>query len=328
MLIQVVVDEAKQHNNVIPENRLVPVYNQGYIEIVSNYSLSEFKSHFRMSRRAMEELCTLVAPYLQEQHLRINLETKVCFFVWLLAKQESFHAVSDRFGFNKGTGNYIFKKILSSISQLKDEYIKWPTPAECVQIAARIENRLAGAIDGTHIKQTKNNAIDFSNRKGQKSMILQGVCDDMRVFTDVFIGMSSRLHDARVFSNSPLFNKLVNDPILLPPHQHLLGDAAYALLQCLLKPYRDNGYLNAQQVRFNQVMSGQRYEIAFGLLKDIFCRRVQSMNTARAQKLNKFIVTDYFEKLKNVLLDLDLIDKSKRIYNVDEIGCRLTFHNQ
>ncbi|KAK4887063.1 hypothetical protein RN001_003334 [Aquatica leii] len=93
------------------------------------------------------------------------------------------------------------RKILSSISQLKDEYIKWPTPAECVQIAARIENRcqlpgVVGAIDGTHIvfKQAKNNAIDFYNRKGQHSM-------------------PGRLHDARVFSNSPLFNKLVNDPI-------------------------------------------------------------------------------------------------------------------
>ncbi|CAG9760182.1 unnamed protein product [Ceutorhynchus assimilis] len=41
----------------------------------------------------------------------------------------------------------------------------------------------------------------------------------------------------------------------------------------------------------------------------ISASRAQSMNPARAQKLNKFIVTDYFNKLKSVLLELDLMDK-------------------
>lgn len=35
------------------------------------------------------------------------------------------------------------------------------------------------------------------------------------------------------------------------------------------------------------------------------------MNPARAQKLNKFFVRDDFDKLKIVLLELDLMDKPK-----------------
>ncbi|XP_072375567.1 uncharacterized protein, partial [Diabrotica undecimpunctata] len=61
---------------------------------------------------------------------------------------------------------------------------------------------------------------------------------------------------------------------------------------------------------------------------EISIRKAQNMNPARAQKLNKFIVKDYFDKLRGVLQELDLIDKPERIYNVDEKGCRLSLHHQ
>lgn len=128
-----------------------------------------------------------------------------------------------------------------------------------------------GAIDGTHIpiKQPTNNAIDFFNRKNTHSVILQGICDDKLIFTDVFVGIPGRVHDARVFRNSPIYKKLTSNPPLLPAQQHILGDAAYSLLLCLLKPFKDNGHLSDIEIKFNQVMSGRRamIERAFGILK-------------------------------------------------------------
>ncbi|KAF9420025.1 hypothetical protein HW555_003619 [Spodoptera exigua] len=61
---------------------------------------------------------------------------------------------------------------------------------------------------------------------------------------------------------------------------------------------------------------------------DISLRKAQFMNPARAQKLNKFIVNDHFEKLKEVYDKLNLRDHPERIYNMDEKGCRLTIHHQ
>lgn len=61
---------------------------------------------------------------------------------------------------------------------------------------------------------------------------------------------------------------------------------------------------------------------------EISKRKAQGMNPARAQKLNKFIVGDYFMKLRQVLTDLDIMDKPERVYNVDEKGCRLSLHHQ
>ncbi|KAJ8929958.1 hypothetical protein NQ314_017323 [Rhamnusium bicolor] len=81
---------------------------------------------------------------------------------------------------------------------------------------------------------------DYYNRKEYHSVILQAVCDDKRKFInmDVFIGSPGRMPDARMFRNSPLYERLVNNTSLLRPEQHILGDATFPLLKCLLKPYR------------------------------------------------------------------------------------------
>lgn len=48
------------------------------------------------------------------------------------------------------------------------------------------------------------------------------------------------------------------------------------------------------------------------------------MNPARSQKLNRFIVGDYFKKMKLVLVENNLKHAPHRIFNMDEKGCRLT----
>jgi hypothetical protein len=60
----------------------------------------------------------------------------------------------------------------------------------------------------------------------------------------------------------------------------------------------------------------------------IALRRSQYMNPARAQKLNRFIVNDYFTKLEKIMTELQLFDKADRIYNIDEKGCQLALHHQ
>lgn len=61
---------------------------------------------------------------------------------------------------------------------------------------------------------------------------------------------------------------------------------------------------------------------------DISRRKAQHMNAARAAKLNRFIVKDYFEKLRDVMIESAVIDKPQCIFNMDEKGCRLNLHKQ
>ncbi|XP_053604140.1 uncharacterized protein LOC128671564 [Plodia interpunctella] len=57
-------------------------------------------------------------------------------------------------------------------------------------------------------------------------------------------------------------------------------------------------------------------------------RKAQMMNPARAQKLNKDIVTDHFSKYKSVLVKLGMEHKPESIYNIDEKNCRISLHHQ
>lgn len=52
------------------------------------------------------------------------------------------------------------------------------------------------------------------------------------------------------------------------------------------------------------------------------------MNPARSQKLNRFIVKDYFETLHNLLETFGFKYSPDRLFNMDEKGCRLTLHHQ
>ena len=109
-------------------------------------------------------------------------------------------------------------------------------------------------------------------------MILQGTVDSFGQFIDVVVGWPGSVHDARVFSNSSIGQKLENFT-LFPPNDKiirntsipllLLGDPAYPLLENLMKPYSDNGRLSPKEFQFNKRLSSCRIAVehAFGRLK-------------------------------------------------------------
>lgn len=70
------------------------------------------------------------------------------------------------------------------------------------------------------------------------------------------------------------------------------------------------------------------FKLFMGRHPELSKRRAQSMNPARAQKLNRFIVADHFASLGKVMDQMNLKNKPQLIYNMDEKGCRLTIHHQ
>ena len=107
-----------------------------------------------------------------------------------------------------------------------------------------------GAIDGTHISivAPKQNPADCINRKKYHSIIMQAVVDSSYLFCDFVVCWPGSVHDARVLSNSKLYelglqgnlvgeniSEKINRVIVNPK---ILGDAAYPLLPWLMKPYQ------------------------------------------------------------------------------------------
>ena len=88
------------------------------------------------------------------------------------------------------------------------------------------------------------------------SIILQGTVDHARRFIDVYVGWPGRVHDARVFSNSSLYQRGQNNSLFPDLTEAiagrdvplvLIGDLAYPLLLWLMKAYPNNGRLTSQQ---------------------------------------------------------------------------------
>ena len=75
----------------------------------------------------------------------------------------------------------------------------------------------AGVIDGTHIPilhPAGDSGSDYYNRKGFYSIIMQAVVDYGGKFLDIYIGWPGKVHDARVFANSSLYDMAQHGTLL------------------------------------------------------------------------------------------------------------------
>lgn len=80
------------------------------------------------------------------------------------------------------------------------------------------------------------------------SVVLQAIVDCNYEFIDINVGCTGKVHDARVFRNSPHF--LFGERGLLPGeskningvqiHVPFIGDATYPLLNWMMTPYKGN----------------------------------------------------------------------------------------
>lgn len=228
-------------------------------------------STINIAHTFLQALCEKVGPLL----INVTLDTpkKLLCSIWLLANQESFRGVADRFDMSKGTLHYIFSDICKVLCTLRNEYIRWPREEEFASLANGFQYKtgfpgVIGAIDGTHIPipAPTLHRNSYINRKGHASIQLQAVCTSQMMFLDVYTGWPGSVHDARVFRNCPLYGHLQD---AMRSDYHLLGDSAYPLSTSLITPYRDNGHLSRRQKIFNTLHSSTRVVIerAFGLLK-------------------------------------------------------------
>lgn len=141
-----------------------------------------------------------------------------------------------------------------------------------------------GCIDGCHIRivTPKENGNSYVNRKDFHSLLLQGVCDDRLLFTDIYTGEPGSLHDYTLYRKSDLFTRILNNQIQFFEDFHLIGDLAYKLDTNLLVGFKDNGHLTLRQKNFNVILNKIRVKIenAYAQLKGRF-RRLKLLETQR-----------------------------------------------
>ncbi|VEN39818.1 unnamed protein product, partial [Callosobruchus maculatus] len=126
-IVYAVEDLTSSLQPALPQRRN-PVRNENYVEdTIPLYTPDEFRNHFRMSRDTFEILINEIGSRLQpSRELLVNVQKKVLFVIWMLAKPKTFLACSDRFGLAPSTGHYIYREIISVICGMVDDSIVWP----------------------------------------------------------------------------------------------------------------------------------------------------------------------------------------------------------
>nr|XP_055051176.1 uncharacterized protein LOC129436904 [Misgurnus anguillicaudatus] len=243
-----------------------------------------------MRRDSFMYLCTVLRPHLERQRTRyrvpLTVEQRVAVTIWRLATNVEYRSIAHLFGIGLSTACVVTQQVVSAILFiLKPNLIKVPTGNNLKHVVNGFRDRwgfpqCAGAIDGTHVPiiAPHDNRSDYYNRKGYYSIILQGVVDHKLMFWDINVGWPGKVHDARVFGNSSIFQKGQSGRLFPPWTEEfqgvsvpicIVGDAAYQLLPWLQKPFPETPGVTQDQRLYNYRLSRARVcaERAFGRLK-------------------------------------------------------------
>ncbi|GES87151.1 protein ANTAGONIST OF LIKE HETEROCHROMATIN PROTEIN 1-like [Rhizophagus clarus] len=220
----------------------------------------EFKRHFRLTRSTFEWLCYKIIPLLRRNSnepgiIGLAWEQKIAASLWFLATGECFRSIGEKFGMGKSTISYALRQFFDLIISkfLSEKIIFLTTELEVNRITngfkiTRNFPNVIGAIDGSHIpiKAPHLFPVNYFNRKGFYSIVLQAVVDHKKKFLDICVGWPGSTHDSRILINSNLYNKFNNQ----------------------VTTHLNNKYI-LEQTYFNRKHSQTRIKVeqAFGLLK-------------------------------------------------------------
>ncbi|GAB6024191.1 hypothetical protein CHUAL_014235 [Chamberlinius hualienensis] len=256
-----------------------------FVETVAGkYSDSQFRETFRIERRVFEYLCDNIGQYLNCNSVRggrpkIAADKQIMVALWTLANPGPFKKTSELFGIAKSTAWRCLFNVCDALIYLNDQegIITWPSGGRARQIQMEFQQKYGfpgtiGAIDVIHIKiiAPKVDPESYINRKKFHAICLQAVCDSRMLFTDCYIGERGSVHDACVFRRSDLSDQMKHQAsVMFPNNSHIIGDAAYPLMENLMIPFKNKGMLISQKMNYNKVMLSARsiIERAFSLLK-------------------------------------------------------------
>lgn len=284
---------------------------------------------FRNLRLTRETFAKLVTTLNEEHQARypggfLPLTNEECLMVtlWYLGNKCSYREISEQFGYSEGCIFQSVQIVLDILCGQSDNYIKWPTPDEALEIEKEFKSvagfpGVIGAIDGCHIevKAPDDVQADYIDRNNRHSINLLAVCDHNKKFTYIDAGFPGSAHDSRVYRCSTLGRTIESNASTLMPStsHHIIGDSGFQLSTYLLTPYRDYGHLTHTQRKYNTKLSQTRVVIenSFGWLKGRF-RRLKYVD-AEIDKITQIV------KACCVLHNISLANPQEGQYLAEEV---------
>ncbi|CAM5131383.1 unnamed protein product [Natator depressus] len=198
---------------------------------------SQWLRNFRMLKGTFMELCDLLSPALKRKNTKmkaaLTVEKRVAIALWKLATPDSDQSVGNQFGVGKST---VGAAVMQVANAIKDLLISRVVTLGNVHVtvdgfAAMGFPNCGGAIDGTHIPilAPEHQAGEYINHKGYFSIVLQALVDHKRHCTNINVGWPGKVHDARIFRKSGLFQKL-QEGTLFPDQKITVGNVEMSIV--------------------------------------------------------------------------------------------------
>lgn len=266
--------------------------DQWWIKMINGEAPDEFwLKNFRMTKESFLELEAELKPYISPNpnspnHRSLSSAKKLAVTLYYLKDTGSLIMTANAFGIAVCTVSAVVVEVSSVISKvLGPKYLHLPVDEnEMRKKVCEFETKFGivqafGCIDGTHIPILRplKDPQDYFCYKMFHSLNVQAVCDYRGIFMDIECRWPGSVHDAKVFANSSINQKLVSGQIpmtklsIFPGSQkipnYVIGDPAYPLTPFCMKEYATCA--SNEEVIFNALLRAARnpIECAFGRLK-------------------------------------------------------------
>lgn len=259
----------------------------------------QWKQSFRMSREHFFELVDILSLRLEGVGCNYKSPTpvtlKVAAFLYRMSHGGPYHAIGHQLGLGEASVCRYVQQVSRSIRATMSGCVQYPKRDALQAVMDKFKERygwecVGGAIDCSHIvirAPFGEQKVDYRDRDGQWTIILQAVVDCDRRFLDVKVGWPGSSHDARVLHESKLLADMHSGahPLRAMPQvqlrgcrisPYLLGDSGYPQCEWLMTPYSESQVTASPDPAltrsYNYQHSSMRIcvECSFGLLKSVF----------------------------------------------------------
>ena len=134
--------------------------------------------------------------------------------VWMLGTNIKYRSIGHLFGVRLSSVSVSVREVCEAIVDiLLPRYIKVPSGDRLRDVVDGFDCKwgfpqCVGAIDGTHILMSPTeNALDYFNGIGHLSVVTLALVSCDYTFMNIYVGWPGSVHDARVLTNSKLFQE-------------------------------------------------------------------------------------------------------------------------
>lgn len=233
-----------------------------------------FIERYRFPKSFCYFICEKIGNNLERPTQRSNslpVVIQVCVALRFLSHGSYLTAIGDIHHISKSSSYRCIVDVCNSLSNIFDEYVRFPINNEQTMAGFYAVSRLPkviGAIDGTHIpiKKPSVNEHVYINRKGFHSINVMLICSHERIIRNALVHFPGNAHDSFILHSSAINQYFTQNH----PDGWLVGDSGYALKNWLMTPVLNPQ--NQQQIEYNRRHQRARLVVEHcnGLLKQRF----------------------------------------------------------